>query len=78
MDRIRFDNADNHSGGMEAMLTAHGPDSIDQYLGPKISADTRFRSLELGVQTSLWGGQLEYAIGEGRAIAAARDWRRVG
>ena len=56
-------NADNHSGGMAAMLTngggastATGNQSIDQVIAGHIAGETRFPSLELGVQTSAWGG----------------------
>ena len=60
---LNFHRADNHEPGMEAMLTNNGGDgdvgagmSVDQYIAATIGNDTKFRSLELGVQTSAWGG----------------------
>lgn len=61
-----FHNADNHEGGMSAMLTNNGVVgdvgdgmSIDQYIAGQIGGSSRFSSLELGVQTSLWGGSAQ-------------------
>ena len=58
-----FYNADNHEGGMAAMLTNNGGAdgvtggmSLDQWAAAYLGTDTRFASLEFGVQTSLWGG----------------------
>lgn len=58
-----FFNADNHEGGMSAMLTNNGTSSsvgagmsVDQHIASRIGGSSRFASLELGVQTSLWGG----------------------
>ncbi|MEZ4452274.1 MAG: DUF1552 domain-containing protein [Nannocystaceae bacterium] len=63
---LDFFGADNHEGGMAAMLTANGAAghesagmSIDQYVAKKLAAPTRFASLELGVQTSAWGGGVQ-------------------
>ena len=56
LDGIDFENATNHEGGMEAMLTARGSMSIDQVVADEIGAGLRFPSLELSVQTSAWGG----------------------
>lgn len=56
LDGMDFNTGDNHEGGMAAMLTAGGLDSIDQYIARQIGAESRFSSLELGVQTSAWGG----------------------
>ncbi len=60
---INFYNADNHEGGMAAMLTNNGGTgtetnnkSLDQYIAGFIGNETTFPSLELGVQTSAWGG----------------------
>ena len=60
---LNFYNADNHEGGMAAMLTNNGGlgtetnnQSLDQYIASFIGGDTTFPSLELGVQTSAWGG----------------------
>ena len=48
---------------MEAMLTCKGTAdsvgagaSIDQYIAAQLDSPTKFKSLELGVQTSAWGG----------------------
>ncbi|MCB9743276.1 MAG: DUF1552 domain-containing protein [Alphaproteobacteria bacterium] len=59
LDGLDFSNATNHEGGMGAMLTANGPTSIDQHIANAIGGDTRLRSLELGVQTSAWGGSVQ-------------------
>ena len=60
---LDFHRADNHEPGMAAMLTNNGAAgdvgggaSIDQYIAAAIGDDTKFRSLEIGVQTSAWGG----------------------
>ncbi|MEC8381265.1 MAG: DUF1552 domain-containing protein [Myxococcota bacterium] len=60
---LNFHNADNHEGGMAAMLTNNGGlgtetnnQSLDQVIAASIGASYKFRSLELGVQTSAWGG----------------------
>ncbi len=63
MSGLNLHNADNHEGGMAAMLTNNGGDatetgnkSLDQVIADHIAGDSRFPSLELGVQTSAWGG----------------------
>ncbi len=56
MDGLSFTGADNHEPGMAAMLTAQGDTSIDQHIARAIGGSSRFSSLELGVQTSAWGG----------------------
>jgi len=60
---LDFHRADNHEPGMKAMLTNNGAAgdvgagmSVDQYIATAIGNETKFRSLELGVQTSAWGG----------------------
>lgn len=65
-DGLDFYGADNHEGGMAAMLTGGGGAgtesgglSVDQYVASRIGGDTRFPSLELGVQTSAWGGGIQ-------------------
>jgi hypothetical protein len=65
-DGLDFYGADNHEGGMAAMLTggggsstATGGFSVDQYVASRIGGDTPFPSLELGVQTSAWGGSVQ-------------------
>lgn len=66
VDGLEFDGADNHDGGMAAMLTARGSTSdasrgmsLDQYVAAELAAPTRLPSLELGVQTSAWGGTVQ-------------------
>lgn len=63
---VDFRGANNHEGGMAAMLTGNGAAahesggaSIDQVVAHAIGTDTPFRSLELGVQTSAWGGNVQ-------------------
>jgi hypothetical protein len=65
-DGIDFHSVDNHEAGMAAMLTggggaetATGGMSVDQYVASKIGQLDRFPSLELGVQTSAWGGNVQ-------------------
>jgi hypothetical protein len=65
-DGIDFKNASNHEGGMAAMLTGSGTlssqsqgMSVDQYIASEIGDESRFSSLELGVQTSAWGGGVQ-------------------
>ncbi|MBL8912680.1 MAG: DUF1552 domain-containing protein [Archangium sp.] len=65
---LYFPDATNHEGGMRAMLTAGGPDSVDQYIAARIGGGSRFRSLSFGVQTSAWGAnaqtRMSYAGGQ--------------
>lgn len=63
LDRLDFFDADNHEGGMAAMLTGNGDASsvtkgasLDQVIAGAIGGGYRFPSIELGVQTSAWGG----------------------
>ena len=56
---LDFLEASNHEGGMRAMLTGNGPNSIDQVVAAQIGQDTAFRSLELGVMTSAWGASVQ-------------------
>jgi len=63
---LDFHNATNHEGGMAAMLTnggglqtASSGRSVDQVVAAAIGGGTRFASLELGVQTSAWGGGVQ-------------------
>lgn len=56
----------NHEPGMASMLTGYldgtsstGGMSVDQYVASVIGASTRFPSLELGVQTSAWGANVQ-------------------
>jgi hypothetical protein len=56
IDGMDFAEGTNHEGGMTAMLTANGNTSLDQVIADHIGSTSRFSSLELGVQTSAWGG----------------------
>ncbi|MCS6914480.1 MAG: DUF1552 domain-containing protein [Myxococcales bacterium] len=64
LDGIDFVGVNNHEGGMAAMLTggrggvAQGA-SVDQFVAAAIGQQTRLPSLELGVQTSAWGGNVQ-------------------
>jgi len=66
LDGLDFKAGNNHEGGMAAMLTGSGGAghesggmSIDQYVASQLGGDTPFASLELGVQTSAWGGNVQ-------------------
>ena len=83
VDGLDFYGADNHEGGMAAMLTASGTAgdeslgmSIDQFVASKIGQDSRFASLEFGVQTSAWGAgaqtRMSYA-GPGQWVSPDDD-----
>ena len=65
-DGIDYKATDNHEGGMAAMLTggggaasSSGGMSVDQLVASKIGTSTKLASLELGVQTSAWGGNVQ-------------------
>lgn len=69
IDGLDFYEADNHEGGMAAMLTGKGTQadpsggrSIDQYVAANLGVGTKFPSLEFGVQTSAWGGNVQTRI----------------
>lgn len=83
VDGLDFYGADNHEGGMAAMLTGNGAGSdesagmsVDQFVAAKIGQDTRFASLEFGVQTSAWGAgvqtRMSYA-GPGQLVSPDDD-----
>jgi len=59
IDGMDFAEGTNHEGGMVAMLTANGGNSVDQVIADHIGTTTRFPSLELAVQTSAWGGSTQ-------------------
>lgn len=66
VDGLDFVGTSNHEGGMSAMLTGGGGlssptrgASVDQWIAGRLPADSRFPSLELGVQTSAWGGNVQ-------------------
>lgn len=59
LDEMDFNTGSNHEGGMRSMLTAGGDVSIDQVVADHIGGEHRFRSLELSVQTSAWGGSTQ-------------------
>jgi hypothetical protein len=56
LEGMDFCTGHNHAGGLAAMLTAGGTDSIDQVIADQIGGSSRFASMELGAQTSFWGG----------------------
>ena len=63
---LNFFNAANHEPGMKAMLTNNGTAghvgqgmSLDQFIASEMGGGSRFRSMELGVQTSAWGGSTQ-------------------
>ncbi len=65
-DGIDYKSTDNHEGGMAAMLTggggaasSSGGMSVDQLVASKIGQGQKLASLELGVQTSAWGGNVQ-------------------
>lgn len=65
-DGIDYKSVDNHEQGMANMLTggggaasSSGGMSLDQFVATKIGQSTKFSSLELGVQTSAWGGNVQ-------------------
>lgn len=66
VDGLDFKGFSNHEGGMAAMLTGGGGAtsesrgmSVDQFVASQLASDTRFASLELGVQTSAWGAGVQ-------------------
>jgi Protein of unknown function (DUF1552) len=65
-DGIDFHGVDNHVPGMSAMLTGGGGagtptggKSLDQYVAEQIGGTTRYRSLEFGVYTTVWGSDAQ-------------------
>jgi hypothetical protein len=65
-DGIDYKAVDNHEGGMANMLTggggaasSSGGMSVDQFVASKIGQSSKFSSLEFGVQTSAWGGNVQ-------------------
>jgi hypothetical protein len=84
---IDFPGVANHEAGMASMLTgagsapsATGGMSVDQYVASKIGQNDRFSSLELGVQTSAWGGNVQTRMsyaGEGQFVPPDDDPRSV-
>ncbi|MEZ4408105.1 MAG: DUF1552 domain-containing protein [Polyangiales bacterium] len=83
LDGVDFVGASNHEGGMAAMLTGSGDAShpsmgmsVDQYVARAIGGDSRLASLELGVQTSAWGGNVQTRMsyaGPGRFVPPDDD-----
>lgn len=71
-DGIDYVGVANHEQGMANMLTGGGGAgtlgagmSVDQFVASKIGTDSRFPSLELGVQTSAWGGNVQTRMSYG-------------
>lgn len=83
LDGIDFEGVSNHEGGMAAMLTAGGPDSIDQHIAAAIGGSSRFQSLELSALTSAWGGSSQTRMSyQGGSIVTPDDnprnvWSRM-
>jgi hypothetical protein len=72
VDGVDYVGVSNHEGGMAAMLTggaggATGGASIDQYVAAALGGSDRFPSLEIGVQTSAWGGSVQTRMSYRRA-----------
>jgi hypothetical protein len=61
LDGLNFERTrgGSHEGGMEHMLTGGGAPSVDQFIASQLNAMTPFPSIELGVQTSLWGAGVQ-------------------
>jgi Protein of unknown function (DUF1552) len=58
-----------HEGGIAKVLTGVSPQSLDIFLGDKISADRPHRSLQLGVGTTFQNGSGSFSyIGEGQTV----------
>jgi uncharacterized membrane protein YgcG len=71
-DGIDYVGVANHEQGMANMLTGGGGASsltagmsLDQFVASKIGGSSRFASLELGVQTSAWGGNVQTRMSYG-------------
>lgn len=69
VDGLDFLTGDNHEGGQAAMLTNRGGGgtptrgmSVDQFVADRIGAADRFKSLELGVLTDIWGANQQTRI----------------
>lgn len=83
LDGIDFMGVSNHEQGLVNMLTGGGGAgtlsmgmSLDQYIAGRIGRDSRFASLELGVQTSAWGGNTQTRMsysGPGRFVPPDDD-----
>jgi hypothetical protein len=58
-----------HEGGIAKVLTGVSAQSLDIYLGDRISADRPHRALQLGVGTSFQNGSGSFSyIGEGQSV----------
>lgn len=58
-----------HEGGIAKVLTGVSPQSLDIFLGDRISTDRPLRSLQLGVGTSFQNGSGSFSyIGEGQTV----------
>ena len=84
---VDFVGFSNHAPGMRGMLTANqtptgvaeatftGMTSVDQCVAAVVGKNTRFSSLDLGVQTSAWGGneQTRTSYANGAMISPEDD-----
>ncbi len=87
MEGLDFYTGNNHEGGMAAMLTnAGGADtvtggmSLDQYVAAQLGGPLRFRSLEFGILTDIWGSSRQTRMsyqGPGQLIHPDADPRRA-
>jgi hypothetical protein len=82
IDGLDFHGATNHEGGMRAMLTGNGDAgsptgglSLDQHVAAAVGQASKLPSLDLGVQTSAWGGgtQTRMSYGPGGVFVTPDD-----
>jgi len=63
-----------HEGGVAKLLTGVGPQSLDVFLGERISSSRPFRSLQLGVHTTFQNGSGSFSyLGEGQQVTPDDD-----
>ncbi len=87
IDGLDFYTGNNHEGGAAAMLTNGGGErtvtggmSLDQFVALHIGQESRFSSLELGVNTDVWGSSIQTRIsyrGAGQIVQPDSDPRHV-
>jgi hypothetical protein len=87
VDGLDFYTGNNHEGGAAAMLTngggartVTGGASLDQVVAAHIGQESRFSSLELGVNTDVWGSSTQTRIsyrGAGQLVQPDSDPRHV-
>jgi Protein of unknown function (DUF1552) len=63
-----------HEGGIAKVLTGVSPQSLDVFLGERISSSRPFRSLQLGVATTFQNGSGSFSyLGEGQQVTPDDD-----